>query len=255
MLLAAWALAACTTSVPEDTGGLPSRELAGRPASLAPVPGTSGSPSASVTASGSAPGRPGASSLPPGATAVPSASATAPAGGSSTPPSGSGSGSGQLGGPYHAVGSVEDRQRDAGTGVPGYGDLFTVTLEDDGTYARVTVRMAGAFPASLPAEESMGIGVEFYRTRLQNESDYQLFADGQPDGWFAYLHTPRGFVRYPGTFGIGGDRLVFTVPWSALGKPTTGTFAAFADWSRQATPTNRSGEDRVPELTREPYSR
>jgi hypothetical protein len=173
---------------------------------------------------------------------------------SAAPPTGGGPG-GPSYGPFRVVGSVDDRAGDAGTGVAAYADLRSITVEDEGTYARFTVRMAGPIPARLPADETMGIGVELYRTRLQNESDYQVFADGQPDGWFAYLHTPDGFVRYPGTFGIGGDRLVFTLPWSALGGASSGTFAGFADWTRAETPTNRAGEDRAPELTRQPYQR
>jgi hypothetical protein len=176
-------------------------------------------------------------------------------GGTIPPSSTAGPGSPRPAAPYRAVGSVTDRQHDAGATTPGYGDLAAVTIEDDGTHARVTVRMAGSVPARMPADETMGLGIDLYRTVTQLESDYQLFADGEPDGWFAYLHTPKGFVKYPGTFGIGGDRLVFTVPWAALGSPSAGAFGAFADWTRRASPVNLAGEDLAPDLGHATYAR
>lgn len=130
-----------------------------------------------------------------------------------------------------------------------------MTIEDNGTDARVTIRFAAALPSRVPDTETLGVGVDFFRSRAQLEGDYQLFVDGQPEGWFAYLHTPRGFVKYPGKFGIGGDRMVFTVPWSSLGSPTSGAFHGFADWSRAASPANLHGEDHAPDLGNAGYSR
>jgi hypothetical protein len=160
------------------------------------------------------------------------------------------SGSAQAGGgaPFHGVASTSDGARDAGAATPGYGDITGVTIEDDGTRARVTMTFAGAVPLTLPSNETEGVGVDFFRDVTKTESDYQLFADGEPDGWYAYLQTPKGFVKYPGTFGIGGNRIVFKVPWSALGPARSGRFSAFADWTRATSPVNLSGEDHAPDL-------
>lgn len=222
--------------MPPDTGATTGPAASGSP-------GATGSTRPSGTASAST--RPGASgSVPPGA--------------SSRPPNGTTS-AGPTGGPgaapFHQAGTTSDGRRDAGAVTPGYADLRTVTVEDDGTNARVTVTFDATVPATLPADETMGVGVDFFRTTAQIESDYQLFADGEPDGWFAYLQTPKGFVRYPGTFGIGGRRLVFTVPWSALGSPRSGAFSAFADWTRDTVPTNVSGEDHAPNLANARFTR
>jgi hypothetical protein len=150
------------------------------------------------------------------------------------------------------VGSVSDTSGDQGLEGPTYADLRTVRVEDDGTHARVTVTLGAALPLNAKARESLGFGVDFSRTALQNESDYQLFADGGTDGWFAYLQTPKGFVRYPGSFAISGTRLVFTVPWSALGGRRQGRFSAFADWSQGGRPGtlggNATSQDLAPEL-------
>ena len=129
---------------------------------------------------------------------------------------------------------------------PAYGDLRSITIEDDGDRARVTVHLGAALPARGASGEAIGIGVDLYRTATQQESDYQLFADGGPDGWFAYLHTPKGFVRYPGSFALTADGLTFTVPWSALGAPSQARFSAFADWTQRRTTGNAAGNDRAP---------
>lgn len=252
-VLALVLLTGCTAGDTDEPDGGPRRDLAARPESLPPAPSVPGTPATSASGrpgtsrSSSRPGAPSGTAVPsaPGGSAV-SRPSSAPAAQPGTPAPGA---------PYHQVTSIDDRSGDAGSGTPGYGDLAAVTIEDDGANARVTVRMHGTVPATVPADETMGIGVDFYRSALQNESDYQLFADGQPDGWFAYLHTPQGFVRYQGTFGVGGDRLVFTVPWSALGSPAKGTFSAFADWTRRAEPVNRAGEDRAPGLGNAAYDR
>ena len=121
----------------------------------------------------------------------------------------------------------------------------------------MTVTVAGDLPLRAAAGETIGIGVDLYRSSSGRESDYQLFADGEPDGWFAYLETPRGFVRYPGAFALGGQRLVFTVPWRAVGSVTAGRFSAFADWSQRtsAVTGNDASNDSAPALGTSAYSR
>ena len=242
------ALTACTTgdSTPPDAG--PPRDLAATPASLPPEPAASATPSrpgATVRPGGPTPTGAGASAT---ASTRPATTAAAPPGSATaSPPPGNGAA-------YRPVAAAGDRSGDAGPGTPPYADVVAVSVEDDGTNARVTVRFAGDVPARLPENEVSGVGVDFFRSTTQLESDYQLFADGQPDGWYAYLQTPDGFVKYPGTFGVGGSRLVFTVPWSALGAPRSGAFSAFADWTRSAT-TNLAGEDHAPDLGSAPFSR
>jgi hypothetical protein len=161
--------------------------------------------------------------------------------------------------PYRVVGSLEDTRGDQGLEGPAYADLRAVTVEDDGTHARVTVALSAALPLRAKDRESLGIGVDVYRTVTQGESDYQLFADGGPDGWFAYLQTPKGFVRYPGSFALSGTRMVFTLPWSSLGGRRTGRFSAFADWTQGGRPGtlggNASSQDLAPAVGSTAYGR
>jgi len=128
------------------------------------------------------------------------------------------------------LGTAADARGDHGVLGPQYADLVQVNIASRGEAAIATVDFAGTLPAQLQDGEVMGVGLDIYRNGAA-ESDYQLFADGGSDGWFAYLHTPEGLVKYPGSFSIGGDRMVFEVPWSALGGRPDGSFSSFLDWS------------------------
>jgi len=228
-----------------STSDTPRRDLAVRPSPLpatsagpgtapaTPSSGRSGAPAPGSTTAGSSPGAPG-----PGSTTGP--------GGSPAPAA-----------PFSPFLTMPDASGDAGLGAPAYADLHSVTLADNGTSLRVTVVMNGALPTATATGESMGIGVDLYRPAAGRESDYQLFADGESDGWFAYLDTPKGFVHYPGTFALGGSTLVFTVPWSSVGNPTNGRTSAFADWTRRSSAAtgNPSSNDYVPTLGTTNYSR
>lgn len=128
---------------------------------------------------------------------------------------------------------------------PGYADLRTVTYIDAGVNVKVVVDVAAPLPA-FKTREVLGIGVDIYRTSEQ-ESDYQLFADGGINGWHAYLQTPDGFIEYPGTFAVGTTRLQFEVPWSSVGGERSFRTAVFADWSSRENLLPQSGGDRAPD--------
>ncbi|MGH9177795.1 MAG: hypothetical protein ACRD0N_04480, partial [Acidimicrobiales bacterium] len=155
-------------------------------------------------------------------------------------------GAGATAGPsFRTAGSVFDLAGDAGLLVPGYADLVRVSVEDDGTTARVVVETAGPLPARLPATEVAGLGVDLY-VGDRADGDFQLFVDGSAEGWFAYLYAEGQLVRYPGTFALGGSTLRFELPWSAIGGAAVSRFSAFYDWSQDGIPDNRVGEDHAP---------
>ena len=241
LLLTGCAIGGEDSSEVSDT---PRRDLAGRPAAAAPASAAASSAGAASAGSG-----PAASTGTSGSTA-PARASDVPAGTSSSPAGAAGSAA-----PYRTVGALTDASGDSGLGTPTYTDLRLVSIDDNGTSARVTVTVGSRLPARGAAGEALGIGVDLYRTAAQQESDYQLFADGGPDGWFAYLHTPKGFVRYPGTFALTGDGLTFTVPWRALGGANAGRFSAFADWTQRRTTGNAAGNDRAPLLGNTAYRR
>lgn len=131
------------------------------------------------------------------------------------------------------------------TGGRGYADLVGVRMDDDGGRARLTVSLADDVPIRLADGEVVGIGVDLFLSSGR-ESDYQVFLDGGATGWRAFLQTPRGFVRFPGTFAIDGARMVIELPWADLGGRNDGRVAAFADWSAGDT-LGSSAQDRAPD--------
>lgn len=145
---------------------------------------------------------------------------------------------------FRTAGSIEDAIEDAGPHAPGYGDAIAVRIEDDGTRARIAVRMVAPVPARTAEDEVIGIGVDLTR----GEDEYQVFGSGEPDGWFAYLYEPGGLTRYRGSFEVIDRQLVFTVPWTALGGRAGGTFSAFVDWTGPgAVGSDAASQDLVPD--------
>lgn len=147
---------------------------------------------------------------------------------------------------------VADARRDAGLEAPRYADVMRMRIETEGDLLRVTVDVDGDIPTRLGEGEVAGLGVDLF-SGAGPESEHQLFADGGSDGWRAFLQTPEGFVAYPGSFGVGGQRLVFEVPWSAIGGgPRDLEVSLFLDWSKERIPLNAQSFDRVPDQDRVP---
>lgn len=124
---------------------------------------------------------------------------------------------------------LADRRGDAGAGPP-YADLTALRLAGSSRGLRITVATAGRPPSALAAHAVEGIGIDFYRSRA-DESDHQVFLDGGSYGWRAFLQTPHGYVRFPGTFAVDRRHFVIDVPWSAVGGRRPSEVSAFADWS------------------------
>lgn len=143
---------------------------------------------------------------------------------------------------------LSDASGDFGlTGGPDYADLTGLRIDDDGGRVRLTVSVAGAVRERLDDGEVVGIGIDIYRSSRQ-ESDYQVFLDGGSHGWRAFLQTPRGFVRFPGTFAIDGGRsMIVEIPWSDLGGRKSGRVAAFADWSNGSGALSSTSHDGIPD--------
>jgi hypothetical protein len=165
-----------------------------------------------------------------------------------------GSGSTTTAPPKPLSGSVTDSPADNGLEAPDYADVATVALEDTGSELRATVTFATSVPRTLAEREVMGVGVDLFRTN-DRESDYQLFATGRADGWTAYLDTPDGFVKFPGSFTISGAALTFSVPWTSVGGHVGASFSTFADWSKAAVAVvAQTGQDSAPDRGTSPLA-
>jgi hypothetical protein len=149
------------------------------------------------------------------------------------------------------VSNTAEDQDDNG---PRYADARRLQIQSAGDQVSAIVTMAGHVPTKLTGSETMGVGIDFYRPG-SIESDYQVFGDGEPDGWYPNLDGSSGFVRYPGTLSLSEDRLVFTVPWSALGDLRIGEVSGFVDWTRSQPGSSLASEDHVPESGRVSFTR
>jgi hypothetical protein len=202
------------------------------------VPADPGQPDLEPGAAESESGKGGAGSRS-GKSKGPGGAGDTPAsGGGSSPTSGGGSGGGgdtptsgggtsSSGPEFTTIGSLKEPGGDVGRKAPAYADVVSVVIEDAGELARISVTMAGPLPTSLDGGEVEGVGVDLFRDR----GDFQVFASGERDGWFGYLYTPDGFVKYPGSFEIAGDTMSFTLRWDSMGGRGAGDFSAFVDWS------------------------
>lgn len=211
-------LAACTSPVaPSDEP--PPRALAARPRI---VPTTSPTSTSSVAGP---PSTPAPQDEPPATSAPPQAPAFTP------------------------VLTIEDARGDAGLQARGYADLASVRIDSNGVNARIVVRVRSGVPERLADGEVIGLGIDLYHDADATESDHQVFAEGGVDGWFAWRQTPRGFEEYQGTFTLDGTRLVFEVPWAAIGG-AGGEVSVFLDWSEARPVLNAAGSDRAPDRGR-----
>lgn len=126
-----------------------------------------------------------------------------------------------------------------------YADLVRLRITENGESALLTVTVADAIPNRLADGEVVGIGIDLFRTAAR-ESEYQVFVDGGAPGWRAFLHTPQGIVRFPGTFQVADRRFVIELPWPSLGGRSGADVSAFADWSRRGT-ISVSTQDSMPD--------
>lgn len=154
--------------------------------------------------------------------------------------------------PYASRLDLADRSGDAGIQSKPYGDATRVRIEDDGTRGRFTVELAAAIPAPLGPDEQLRVGVDLDHGG-NVESEFQLFAQGNSEGWKAWLTEDEETVEYEGTFQVGGNLLVFTVPWSALGGRKSGKLDVFVEWDGPGTVIAVTSRDLVPDNSQASY--
>lgn len=241
VLAASLALSGCKVGggkkAEETERGMP-KGLAAKPEPLTD-PGATGTTLPGQTGS-TTPGRPGTTAA--GSTQTTPGSGGAP--GTTAPPR-----------PFRVLATVPDAAGDQ-RGLqqkPAHADLTTVRVEDDGELARFTVELAASLPSPLGPDETMGIGVDLFRGG--RESEYQVFADGNVEGWLAYYSDNKGFHKFPGTFQLGANKLVFTLPWSVLGGRRGGSVSAFCDWtSNEGLALAPATTDRAPDRDTTPFT-
>lgn len=138
-----------------------------------------------------------------------------------------------------------DRAGDHGSAARGYADLVGLVADSSDDFVRLSVLLKDQPPVALATSEVMGIGIDVYDGPLALDSSHQLFADGGSDGWTGYFEAAGERVPYPGSLTVGRNRLIFEVPWAALGGKREVHLRVFADWSNGS---GAFGEDFLPDI-------
>lgn len=147
---------------------------------------------------------------------------------------------------FTSIARIDDREGDVGLEGPDWADLVAVTLDDDGTTLRIVIDFADELPPVLDEDEVVGIGVDLLRED-DGESRFQVFVDGGSDGWYAYFQRHDGFIAYPGSFSLGGSRIVLTLPATTIGNPIEGEWRSFLDWSGPSLVLRPVAHDQAPD--------
>lgn len=147
------------------------------------------------------------------------------------------------GAPWTELVSLDDPAADHGSG-PAYADLARIEFSERGDELAIAVTVRATVPGTLAEREVQGVGIDLFRSS-GDESDYQVFLDGGPHGWRAFLQTPDGFVDYPGTFAVEGRTLRAVVPWHAVGGREEAEASVFVDWSSGVGRLSTDGTTRV----------
>lgn len=133
------------------------------------------------------------------------------------------------GAPGEELVSLTDPSADHGDG-PDYADLAQVSLHEQDGRVRMHVTLARAVPRRLRAREAQAVGIDLFRTS-SDHGDFQVLLDGGRGGWRAFLHTPDGYVDFPGLFSVDGRNLRVDLPWDAIGGRDAAEVSAFVEWS------------------------
>jgi len=147
---------------------------------------------------------------------------------------------------FMTIAQIDDPEGDVGLEGPDWADIVGLVLDDDGTKLRITIDFAAALPATLDEDEVVGIGIDLLRED-DGESRYQVFVDGGSDGWYAYFQRQDGFMAFPGSFSLGGSRMVLTIPAEVIGNPVEGEWRSFLDWSGPSRVLRPVAHDRAPD--------
>lgn len=128
---------------------------------------------------------------------------------------------------------------------PAYPEIKSIRLEGLGDGGlRATMTFGGEIPDRMPDDKTYmvaGIGLS-----TEDDNGYAFGAQASDDGWKPYGGAEKTGGKYPGTFEIRGDQVVFTVPWSAIGGPRPFDWYGQASWFRSLAGTTSYSFDSVP---------
>ncbi|MFN2587664.1 MAG: hypothetical protein ABR613_06070 [Actinomycetota bacterium] len=129
---------------------------------------------------------------------------------------------------------------------PDFADILSTLVEGSPKSFRVTITFRGELPERMPDDKTyMVAGVALAGDKRHD--GYAFGAQADADGWTPYGGSKDGGAAgYPGTFSLQGAKLVFTVPWSAVGGPRPFEWYSQGTWFRSLAGTTHYSADNVP---------
>lgn len=110
-----------------------------------------------------------------------------------------------------------------------YAEAVAIDVDGLGESLQVTMRFAAEVPNEMPSPDTYMI-VGFGMSGNKKGQSYVFGAQADGRGWRPYSGKKGETGSYPGRFSVDGDRLVMTVPWSAVGGPREFNWYASASW-------------------------
>jgi hypothetical protein len=141
--------------------------------------------------------------------------------------------------------SVPDRTGDGeGSGeVPAYTDIVGGAIEGRGRTVRLSITFSDRVPPAMPDDDTV-MSVE--TTIDRGGTTYRVYADGDSDGWSAYIARKGDSRALLGAFRIDGSRTIFDVAWGRVGGPGRFKWSVQSSWTRSTLTRTDFSFDRSP---------
>lgn len=146
-----------------------------------------------------------------------------------------------------ASASIEEPNPDAqksGPVAPDYAEAMQATLQGLGNDVRFTMRFGGNLPSAVTKGQYMVLALGV--TGRKEGQGYAIGATCDENGWKPYAGAKTKRMKFPGTFEISGNEMIFTVPWSFFEGPRAFEWYASTAWYQQVADQTQWSFDAVP---------
>lgn len=133
---------------------------------------------------------------------------------------------------------------------PPYTDIVEAGIRGHGR----TVRLISTFRGAVPSRMSDGRTIMSVETTIRRSGrTYSVYADGDDDGWTAYISSRGETRRLEDAFSVSGATTRLEVPWTMIGGPGKLRWSASSSWTRTTLTDTYYAFDSAPEDSRARY--
>lgn len=127
---------------------------------------------------------------------------------------------------------------------PSYTDMVKAAVQGLGRTVRLTATFRGVVPQKMDDDDTfMSVEIKIHK----GGRTYAVYADGNDEGWTAYLSERADNRRLEGAFSIEGETTVFEIPWGLIGGPGPFRWTARSAWTRTTLTNTLFAFDNAPE--------